>query len=72
MRITVRVKANARKNEVQKVNDEHYLVSVSIPPVDGKANLKVIELLSESLGVAKSKIRIIAGVSSKLKRIEVS
>jgi len=40
-------------------------------PVDGKANKEVINLLSEALGVAKSKIRIVRGETSNKKIIEV-
>jgi len=40
-------------------------------PVDGKANKEVINLLSEALGVAKSKIKIVKGETSNKKIIEV-
>lgn len=40
-------------------------------PVDGKANKEVISLLSEALGVAKSKIKIVKGETSNKKIIEV-
>ena len=45
-----------------------YLTAV---PVDGKANKELIKLLSEKLGVSKSKISIIKGEKSKEKVIEV-
>jgi hypothetical protein len=40
-------------------------------PIDGKANKEVINLLSEALGIAKSKIRILKGETSNKKIIEV-
>jgi hypothetical protein len=38
---------------------------------DGKANAALIELLAESLSVPKSAVRIAAGGSARLKRIEI-
>ena len=72
MRISVRVKPNARKNEVKKVDEKHYLVSVTAPPVDGKANTGVIELLSEYFGKAKSRIVILKGTSGREKLVEIT
>lgn len=45
-----------------------YLTAV---PIGGKANKELIKLLSEKLGVSKSKISIIKGEKSKEKVIEV-
>ena len=44
---------------------------VSAPPEDGKANEALIKLLARALGVAKSKLRIVSGSSSRLKTIEL-
>jgi uncharacterized protein (TIGR00251 family) len=72
MRISVRVKPNARKNEVRKLDDGTYLVSVAAPPVDGKANAGVIELLSDHFGKPKSRIAIVRGASGREKVVEIS
>ena len=61
MKISVRVKTNARKNEVQKIDENNYLVSVSVPPVEGKANERVIELLSGYFDRPKRSIVILKG-----------
>ena len=45
---------------------------VSVPPEDGKANAALIALLSKALGVARSRIRIAAGETARLKTIEIS
>jgi uncharacterized protein len=44
-------------------------VWVSEPPVDGQANLALIELLSDKIGLAKQNIEIIRGHSSRTKTI---
>ncbi len=72
MRISVRVKPNARKNEVKKLDEKTYLVSVTAPPVDGKANAGVIELLSAYFGKAKSRIIILKGASGRQKFVEIT
>ncbi|MBI3194980.1 MAG: DUF167 domain-containing protein [Ignavibacteriae bacterium] len=71
MKISIKVKPNARKNEVTKTEDNLFLVSVNVPPADGKANEKVIELLSDYFDKPKRAIRIISGFSSKKKILEI-
>jgi hypothetical protein len=71
MKIIVNVKPNARKNVVQKIDASHYLVSVTAPPVDNKANEKVIELLAEYFGKPKRAITIVRGSKVKEKTVEI-
>ncbi len=71
MRIKVKVKPGSSKNEVKKVDENFYEVRCTTIPEKGKANEKVIELLSEHLNIAKSKIRIVRGQSSREKEVEI-
>lgn len=48
---------------------EELEVRVTAAPTDGKANAEVIELLAKRLGLAKSSVRIVAGESSRHKRV---
>lgn len=50
---------------------EYLKARVSAAPHDGKANEALIALLARALGVAKSKVRIVSGASSRIKRVEV-
>src|ERR1051325_1728374 len=72
MKISVRVKPNARKNEVTKLDEKTYLVSVTAPPVDGKANAGGIELLAAYFRKAKSRIVILKGASGRQKLVEIT
>ncbi len=45
---------------------------VRAAPEDGKANAALLELLAETLSVPKSALRIAAGGSARLKRIEIA
>lgn len=47
-------------------------IAVTAPPVEGRANAAVIELLSDWLGVSRSAIHILRGATGRRKVIEVS
>jgi uncharacterized protein (TIGR00251 family) len=71
MKITVQVKPNSKKEAIEKLEDGSYLVRVGVPPVEGRANARVIELLAEFLGVPKSRITLVAGQKGKRKTFVV-
>lgn len=71
MKIKVKVKPNAKKNEVKKIEEGYYEIRVTVVPEKGKANKKVIELLSKELKVPKSRIKLIRGETSKEKIFEI-
>ncbi len=71
MRIFVKVKPNAKVEKVEKVDDLNYFVSVKAPPTEGRANRAVVELIADYFKIPKSKVKIIAGFSSKNKVIEI-
>jgi uncharacterized protein YggU (UPF0235/DUF167 family) len=70
MKYDVRVRTNARKNEIRKTGENSFAISVTVPPVDGKANDKVIELIAGFLGTPKRKVTIIRGLTSKRKVVD--
>jgi uncharacterized protein len=72
MRIKIKVKPNARSNEVKEIDKDYYEVRVSVPPEKGKANERVIELIAKYLKVPKSKVSIVSGELYKEKVIEIS
>lgn len=71
MKINVSVKTRAKKEGVEVGTDLVYTVRVNVPPVDGAANERVIELLSEFLDKPKSKIILKSGHQSKKKIFEI-
>lgn len=72
MLIKLKVKPNSRKNEITEIGENYYEARVSVPPEKGKANRRVIELLSEYFRIPKSRITIIRGETGKEKVIEIS
>ena len=71
MKISVKVKPNARKNEVKQIDARSFIVSVTAPPVEGKANEKVVEVLAEYFGKSKKCITILRGTVGKMKIVEI-
>ena len=71
MKVQLVVKTNARKNSVELREDGSLFVCVNVPPAEGKANKKVIEVLAEHFHKPKSAFTIISGKTSKKKVIEV-
>ena len=71
MRIRVKVKPNAGRNELKKISEDFYEIRVSVPPEKGKANERVIELLSKNFKVPKSRISLVSGFKFKEKVFEI-
>ncbi|MDI9645452.1 MAG: DUF167 domain-containing protein [Archaeoglobales archaeon] len=71
MRISVKVKTNSKVRKVEKIGEE-YLVYLRSPPIEGRANSELFEILSEYFNVPKSSIRIIAGQKARKKILEIS
>lgn len=72
MKIYVKVKTNVHEEMVTKIDDQHYEVKTKELPINGRANLAVIELVADFLDVPKSNIQIASGFSSKQKVLEVN
>ncbi len=71
MKIFINVKTGARENEVQKLEENEYKISVKERPVQGKANQAVIKILSKHFKVPQSNIWIKAGHTTKSKIVEI-
>jgi len=56
---------------IEEAPDGGLTVHLKSPPVDGKANKELIELLAKKFNVLKSQIRIKSGLSSRTKLIEI-
>lgn len=69
--IRLRVQPGASRNAVGDYRDGALRVSVTAPPHDGRANAAVLALLADTLGIAKSRLRIIRGHASRDKVVAV-
>ena len=70
--LAVRVTPRASRNEVVELLDDGTIkIRIAAPPSDDEANETLIEFLSEILGVPKSRLDIVAGVTGRDKLISV-
>jgi uncharacterized protein (TIGR00251 family) len=68
--ITVKITPRAPKNQITGVMENGTIkIRLNAPPVDGKANLALIQFLAETVGVLESKIEIVAGQTNRTKII---
>ncbi|HEY5760261.1 MAG TPA: DUF167 domain-containing protein [Steroidobacter sp.] len=70
-RINVYVQPRASKTVVAGMHDGCVKIRLAAPPVDGAANAALVEFVAERLGIAKSRVRITAGMTSRRKTVEV-
>lgn len=71
MKIFVKAKTGAKKEQVEQIDATHYIVQVKVPPVEGKANEAIRKVLADYFDVAQSRIKMISGKTSKQKIFEI-
>jgi uncharacterized protein len=68
----INVKVNTQKEEkITKISESEYKIDFKAQREKGKANLKLIGILSKYFNTAKNNIKIIKGFTSKNKIIEI-
>jgi hypothetical protein len=72
MLLKVRLQPRARADAVSGVHNGCLTLRIKAPPVDGKANRRLVEFLADKLGVARSRIAIVQGEHHRYKTIVVT
>ena len=77
LRVTVRVTPRGGRDQidgVEQLADGRDVLKVRVRAIaeGGEANQAVIALLAKALGVSRSHVRLAAGITSRLKQIDVS
>jgi uncharacterized protein (TIGR00251 family) len=67
----VKVQPRAKQTALAEKLGDTYKLRLAAPPVDGKANEACIRFFAERFGVAPSAVRIVKGLSSRTKVIEI-
>jgi uncharacterized protein (TIGR00251 family) len=70
-RLTVKVHPRARRSAITGRLGEAYKLDLAAPPVDGKANEECVRFFSELAGVSRARVRIVSGLTSRNKVVEV-
>lgn len=71
MYIKVKVKAGQKREEIEKVNENTFHISVKEKAERNMANTRILEILSVELKIPINKIRIINGHQSPTKLISI-
>ena len=66
---SVKLVPNSSFSKVVNYTDEYVRIKISSPPLENRANKELIEFCSDLFDISKSKISIISGEKSKLKKI---
>ncbi|MBW2031862.1 MAG: YggU family protein [Deltaproteobacteria bacterium] len=67
--IKIKVLPRASKSQILGMEEGVLKVKVTSPPVEGRANKDLIELLSKELRIPKKHIEILSGKGSRFKRV---
>lgn len=71
-RLTLKVRAGARKTEFAGKLGDAWKLHVTAPPVDGKANEAIVRFLAKLAGVPATAVRIVSGFTNATKIIEIA
>jgi uncharacterized protein len=72
IRIEVKVEPRSSRKGIAGTMGSVVKVKLTAPPVGGAANEQLIEVIAEATGAKKSSIKIVRGLSSKKKVIEIA
>jgi len=72
MKILIKLKPSSRKEEILKIDDDHYLVSVKSPARNNQANSALINVLTRYFNIPADRIKIIGGHKSRQKTVMVN
>lgn len=71
VRLTVQITPAAKRNEVTGPLGDALKIRLQAAPIEGKANLALIRYLAASVGVPKSRVRVVHGHTSRHKVVEI-
>jgi len=69
--IQVKVKPRARVSALEEVGNGPWLAQLKSPPVDGKANHELVELVARHFSCPKSAVSIRSGASGRIKLVNI-
>ena len=70
--LRVQVSPGAGRSAVTGRHGDALRVRVAAPPVDGRANAAVVELLATELGLKSADVTVTSGATSRAKRIRLA
>jgi len=71
MILQVKITPNASKNSIEGYHGNFLRIRIAAAPDKGKANDELIEFLASCLSISKSRIKLLSGHTSRLKKLEI-
>ena len=71
MRITVKLKPGSKEEKVEKTGENEFSIRVKAPAREGRANERLVELLSEYFDISKNRISIFKGHKTRNKLVDI-
>ena len=71
MKLAVRVIPNARRTEFSGRREGEFVLRLSAPALEGKANREAAGFIAEHLGIARSRVTLVSGEKSRHKIFEI-
>jgi uncharacterized protein (TIGR00251 family) len=69
--VAIRLQPRARRDEIVGMRADAFLLRVTAPPVDGRANEALCRLVATAAGVAPSRVAVVRGLTSRDKVVRV-
>jgi uncharacterized protein len=69
--LELRLQPRASDNALLGIVDGRVRMHVTAAPVDNAANQRMVAILAKAFGVAKSRVRLLAGASNRDKRVAI-
>ncbi len=69
--IEVLIQPRSSRDEIAGIHDGRLKIKISAPPIEGKANERLTEVIGKVFGVPKSSVDIVRGKSSKIKTLKI-
>lgn len=71
-RLDVSVSPNAKRTAADGLHDGALRVRLAAPPVDGKANARLLAWLADELGCAKRAVTLLRGETARRKQLQIA
>ena len=69
--IALKVKPRARVSQLTELPDGTWLAQLRAPPVDGKANAELVDLVAAHFGCRKAQVTIRSGAGGRQKLVQI-
>ncbi len=70
--VRVRVQPRASKDEVAGLHGDRLKIRLKSPPVDGRANMRLLRFIAGLFGVRRAAVKLESGARSREKDVRVS